>query len=131
MGPEPQAADFEEIVDDPRIRAIVVRLRDRYAEARALVSVTQKWELSHAHLEWILGPRRNRDLDGEALESGISELIVLWLDDLALELETPCRPERASDSGAGATPDADARRAVAQALRAATRDFAGTLMDPA
>jgi hypothetical protein len=120
MRPELPLSVPEEIVDDSPDRAIVVRLRERYAEARELVSLEPAWEPSHAHLEWILGPRRNRELDFVPLGREISELVVLWLEDLALELE--------AEPGAGPEWDAGTRQSVAQTLRSATRDFAGTLL---
>ncbi len=76
-----------------------------------------------AHLEWILGPLRNRDGDASAFETDLAELVVLWLEDLAAELHA-VPPE---------APGGDTlhRRQVAAAgLQAATREFAAAFLTP-
>jgi hypothetical protein len=71
-----------------------------------------------AHLEWILGPRRNVLHDRAKFQTELAELVVLWLEDLAVEL-----------NAASATPAAGARRRLAaQSLQAATRDFAAAFL---
>ena len=76
-----------------------------------------------AHLEWILGPLRNHGSDGAAFETELAELVVLWLEDLAVELKA----EPAS------SPAADAarleRQTAAAGLQAATREFAAAFLD--
>lgn len=88
----------------------MARLRARYGEARALVSPAE----GEAHLEWILGPHRGVRQDRSAFQTELAELVVLWLEDLAVEL-----------NAASATPAAGAQRQLAAlSLQAATRDFA-------
>lgn len=109
---------------DTRKREVVARLRARYGEARELVAGEQPYAASYGHLEWILGTRRNLDQDESAFAIGVSELVVLWLQDLALELDGPGLPPSARDAGESATSAAGSRQAAAQSLRAATHDFA-------
>jgi hypothetical protein len=116
IGVSPEALSTRSSEDD-RKSAIVVRLRARYSEARGLVP----WEPpldaeAFSHLEWILGEQRNTEEDETALDTEVSELVVLWLQDLARELD-----KQASVAG-GAT--AAVRHAAADGLRTATRDFA-------
>jgi hypothetical protein len=132
MGPQAMFATFEEHAENSRRRALVEKLREQYAEARELVPSARGPVSSHSNLEWILGPRRNPELDGSELDGAVSELVVLWLEDLALELEAPEWPRSSSDAGGRmmTIADADARQSVAQTLRTATRDFAATLLAP-
>ena len=120
----PEAISTRSFEDD-RKRAIVVRLRERYSEARSLVP----WELpldseSFSHLEWILGGQRNTQHDETALGTEVSELVVLWLQDLARELDDQASVPATPGSGLGAAATADVRHAAADGLRTATRDFA-------
>ena len=114
--------------EDGHKRAIVARLRERYSEARGLVP----WEPpldseSFSHLEWILGEQRNTRHDETALRTEVSELVVLWLQDLARELDDRASvPEAPGSGGAGAT--AAVRHAAADGLRTATRDFADAFL---
>jgi hypothetical protein len=122
IGPEaPSTRSFEE----DRKHAILVRLRQRYSEARSLVP----WEPpldadSFSHLEWILGEQRNTEHDETALDTEVSELVVLWLQDLARELDNDASLPGDPGSGDGAVSTADVRYAAAGGLRTATRDFA-------
>lgn len=101
------------------------RLSDRYAEARELVSPTE----AHANLEWIIGARRNLAWDGVAFDRDMAQLALLWLQDLARELdgEAPPTPAPVPDEAAEWT--VDPRRAAARRLRMATRDFAEVVAD--
>jgi hypothetical protein len=107
-------------VDEVSNRQIVDRLRERYSQARELVPPAEP----HSHLEWILGPLRNRNRDEAQFEIGLAELVVLWLQDLAMELDAPAP----SQPEAGAVPSecsaAGPRQAAVHGLRAATREFA-------
>jgi hypothetical protein len=109
---------------DSRRRGIVERLRGRYAEAQEWVIADSGSSSPHANLEWILGSRRGAG-DGASIGTSVSELVVLWLEDLALELEHP----EVADSGRGGE-GSPARRAAAEELRVATRDFADAFLDP-
>ena len=105
---------------EARHEEIVARLRARYDEARELVSQPE----GSAHLEWVLGPLRNRDDDGAAFETDLAELVVLWLEDLAAELNAELPPE----ARAGAP--IRQRQLAAAGLQAATREFAAAFLGP-
>lgn len=107
------------LFDEAQRRQVVARLRERYGAARGLVSLGQP----HGHLEWILGARRDLERDDAALDTSVSELVVLWLQDLAAELDNGIEPESTLVSSVP-------REAVAQSLRAATRDFAAAFLSP-
>ena len=127
---EPSDASSGKLVDDTRKRGVVARLRERYGEARGLVSREEAYPQPHAHLEWILGTQRNLGQDEATLDTGVSELVVLWLQDLAQELDIQALPPSASASGESVIPAADSRQAVAHDLRTATRDFAKAFLRP-
>lgn len=107
-----------DLVDDAKKRLAFVRLRDLYSEARELVSPREPY----ANLEWILGAR-NPEQDQVDLGDKTIDLIVLWLQDLAAEVDRLLPTHLASeiDVGAGAGPQA--RRSVARSLREATEGF--------
>lgn len=109
---------------ESRRRGIVERLRGRYAEAQEWVVPDSGSPSPHANLEWILGARRGAGWDGAALDASVSELVVLWLEDLAVDLER----REIADSARGGE-GLPARRAVAEELRIATRDFADAFLD--
>ena len=111
-------------LEDSRRRGIVGRLRERYSEAREIVSAREPDADHHGNLDWILGVRRDRAQDDAMWDSRVAELVVLWLEDFLLELDgLAFAPFR---SGLVATPASseDSRRSVARALRNATREFA-------
>jgi len=120
----PEAPSTRSFEDD-RKRAIVVRLRERYGAARGLVP----WEPpldaeSFSNLEWILGDQRNTEHDETALDREVSELVVLWLQDLARQLDNQASMPAVPGSDAGTPSAPDVRHAAADGLRTATRDFA-------
>ena len=93
---------------------MVARLRARYGEARGLVAPAE----GSAHLEWILGPLRNVQPDRATFQTELAELVVLWLEDLAGELNAE-----------SAAPEAGPQRQRAAAsLQAATREFAAAFL---
>jgi hypothetical protein len=107
---------------DARKRGIVARLRERYGEAREFILTEPPPEdRAHLHLEWILGGQNGPVPAGASLDTEVSELVVLWLEDLARELD-----DQASFPGAdrGAAKPKGVRRAAAEGLRSATREFA-------
>jgi ribosomal protein L37AE/L43A len=111
--------------DEARKRAVVARLRERYGEAREFVP----WEppldaQSYGHLEWILGKQSSPEQDEAALGTQVSELVVLWLQDLARKLENQAFFPGPPGSDRGAASHAGVRQAAAEGLRTATRDFA-------
>jgi hypothetical protein len=76
------------------------------------------------HLDWILGPLRNPGSDGAAFETELAELVVLWLEDLVVELNA--EPPQAALAGATLRQ----RKLAAAGLHAATREFAAAFLDP-
>jgi hypothetical protein len=112
--------------DEEALRSHAVsRLSDRYAEARELVSPTE----AHANLEWIIGARRNLAWDGVAFDRDMAQLALLWLQDLARELDGEASPALAPVLDEAGEWTADPRRAAARRLRMATRDFAEVIAD--
>jgi hypothetical protein len=105
--------------------SIVARLRERYGEARELVSSAEPF----GNLEWILGARRNRTRDESDFDLRTAELVVLWLEDLSWNLDSP---GLRSHPGAGdvAPSSAASRQSVVQNLRVATREFAAAFLGP-
>jgi hypothetical protein len=101
------------------------RLRHRYAQAQEHVSDEFSGAADHSNLDWILGLRRDTRRDEAAIDTSVCELVVLWLEDLALELErpdTPVRPASGREAVAGS------RLEAAEGLRHATRDFADAFL---
>ncbi len=71
----------------------------------------------YANLRWILGVERSVPQDPLALESRTIEIVALWLQDLAHEIDL--RPAAPPTSGIGAS----LRVPGARSLRAATQRF--------
>ncbi len=118
-------------IEDSRRRGIVASLRERYSEAQEFVSAHEPYSDHHGNLEWILGVRRNRDQDDATWDSGVAELVVLWLEDFVLELDGPALAPYYSGSAAALASSEDARRrGIAHGLRRATRDFAEAFLAP-
>jgi hypothetical protein len=120
-GTDSSASSFPMVAGDTEKRRIVARLRDRYSRARKLVSPAEPY----GNLEWILGVRRDPSRDAISVDLSIAELVVLWLQDLAMELDRRILPETAGD--ASATGDS-AHGAAAHDLRVATSDFASAFL---
>lgn len=104
---------------DGKKREALVELRDRYVEARELGSSLE----SHTNLEWILGARRNPTQDPLGFETNTIEVVALWLQDLAIDLERRLPVEVAAEPGRETSVADDVRRAMAQNLRDATDRF--------
>ena len=102
-------------------RGIVGRLRAYYAAAREFVDTSTFGDPHHAHLEWILGSRRRPDRDDASFAVEVSEVMVLWLEDLASEVES-------ATGAAGRLRVPGRRESAARGLRAATRDFADAFL---
>jgi hypothetical protein len=98
---------------------IVARLAKEYGEARKLASGTEY----HVNLEWILGGQRDLERDALARDRDMAQLALLWLHDLARELDPEVSDSPASDLREGGSSAAD-RQAAAGSLRAAAREFA-------
>ena len=88
-------------------------LWDRYAEARGYASSTG----SGANVEWLLGPKENRFQQAARLDARMLELLGVFLEDLASEIDEPILlMAAAGDSGTH-------RNSLARRLRAATKAF--------
>jgi hypothetical protein len=115
----PLETTVSRLFDEAQRRQVVAQLRERYGAARGLVSLGQP----HGNLEWILGGRRDLARDDAALDTSVSELVVLWLQDLAADLDNGIEGEDAPASSVS-------REAVAESLRTATREFAAAFLSP-
>lgn len=102
------------------------RLRAYYSAAREFVDARVSGDSHHAHLEWILGSRSHPDRD-ESIRGDVSEAMVLWLEDLASEIEVSTGAAGAHPRTAGRFPGHLRRESAARGLRVATRDFANAL----
>jgi hypothetical protein len=105
--------------EDSEKRESFVQLRERYVEARKLVSPDEPY----ANLEWILGARRNITRDPPGLETKTIELAALWLQDLAVEVDHKWPSPAIGDFDAGALSSHRAGKLAAQRLRDATVRF--------
>lgn len=105
--------------DDAEKRESFVQLRERYAEARDLVSPDEPY----ANLDWILGARRNITHDPPRLGTKTVELAALWLQDLAVEVDRRSPPPPAGDFDGSALLSHQAGKLAAQRLRDATVRF--------
>jgi len=111
--------------DDTRKRGIVARLRQRYGEAREFVLIEPPPDdRAHLQLEWILGGQNSPAPAGAALDTEVSELVVLWLEDLARELDNQTFFPETPGSDPGDAASTGVRLAAAEGLRNATREFA-------
>ncbi len=110
---------------DGERRESLDRLRDRYAEAQELVAPAEPYD----NLEWILGPRRDVSHDPSGLAPNTIELVGLWLQDLASEVD-----RRLEQTVLAADPSAlesvQKRHLVAESLRNATERFLSAFRRP-
>lgn len=120
----PEAPSKPLLDDDTRRRGVVARLRQRYGQAREFVLSGPLDAQAHEHLEWILGKQGRSERGGAALGTEVSELVVLWLQDLVRELDGQAFLPGAPGTDGGAASTAGIRQAAADDLRTATRDFA-------
>jgi hypothetical protein len=119
---EPAAAYREKVkhvADDTKKPDALARLKEIYGEAQDLVSREQ----AYANLEWILGAKGDR-LRVTDWDDRMIEVVTLWTQDLASELERTLTapPETPADDGLQRF--YRARQSVATRLRAATEGFA-------
>jgi len=105
--------------DDAQKRKAVALLRDRYREARDLVSSGEPY----VNLEWILGVRGNPNQDAANWDTKTIEVVALWLQDLAVEVDRPLPPRPTGEGGASASPAYQTRQSVVRSLREATESF--------
>jgi hypothetical protein len=114
-----QGAGSRDPRDDSEKRESFLQLRERYADARKLVSSDEPY----ANLEWILGARRNITQDPPSLGTKTVELAALWLQDLAVEVDHRSPPPPAGDFDGNALSSHQAGKLAAQRLRDATVRF--------
>ncbi len=107
------------LVGDAKKRRALARLRVRYGEARELVSPAEP----SANLEWILGARRSPRQDEVDLDNGMIDLVALWLQDLAVEVDSPLPAQLVGEVDESVLSAYQARQSLAQSLRAATEGF--------
>jgi hypothetical protein len=109
---------------DAEKREALVELRDRYVEARELGPSSERGPYGehHANLEWILGARRNPTQDPLGFETKTIELVALWLQDLAVELDRRLPTAQAEPKGDALVAN-EARLSVVRELRDATERF--------
>jgi hypothetical protein len=98
---------------------VLAQLRDRYREARKLVSSTKPY----ANLEWVLAAMRNPDQTASYWADRTIELVALWLEDLAADIDRPFPQEVTGEIGESVLSAYRARRSLAQGLRDATGGF--------
>jgi hypothetical protein len=77
------SAGADDLHDDLERREAFARLRETYVEAQGLVTS----DGLHTNLDWILGERRDATQNPPALAEKTVELVGLWLQDLASELD--------------------------------------------
>jgi hypothetical protein len=106
---------------------VLAQLRDRYREARKLVSSTRPY----ANLEWVLAAMRNPDQTASYWADRTVELVALWLEDLAAEIDRLFPQEVTGEIAEGALSAYRARRSLAQGLRDATGGFVAAYLHSA
>jgi hypothetical protein len=82
-GSDLPSAGGGDLHDDLERREAFARLRETYLETQKLVTS----DGLHSNLEWILGDRRDATQNPPALAGRTVELVGLWLQDLASELD--------------------------------------------
>jgi hypothetical protein len=105
--------------DDAERRQALDGLRQPYNEARDLVSGT----LPHENLEWILGAKRNLSHGAANLNDKTIEVVALWLEDLAFEVDGRLPPGPTIGRDRGSQPPDQTGHSVAARLRLATLRF--------
>jgi hypothetical protein len=106
-------------VEDAEKRQALSRLQELYREARELVSSAE----SYANLDWILGARRNPKQRPADFDDKTIQLVALWLQDLALEVDRGLAPHLDGEFSKNTLLAHRARHCVATSLRAAAEGF--------
>jgi hypothetical protein len=102
-------------------RTVLVRLRERYDEVRRMVSL----EEPHSNLDWLIGSSDRPDFEPADIDADMAQVAVLWLQDVARELDGEALPTVGAIAGGHDRPGA------ARGLRTATEDFAEAFLTPA
>jgi hypothetical protein len=102
--------------EDLRKEKALRRLEARYGEARELLSSAEP----HRNLDWVLGASGAPVERRSNLSLKMIPLVSLWLEDLAVELESELAPD---DPDERAQLASQACKAAARSLREATEGF--------
>lgn len=101
-------------------RTVLARLRKRYDEVREMASPQEH----HSNLDWLIGSSERPGFEPADIDVGMAQVALLWLQDLARELDGEALPTVGSVAGG------QDRRGGARGLRTATRDFAQAFLTP-
>lgn len=112
-------ADSNSLSGDATKQQVLGRLQDRYLEARKLFSSRQ----SYASLEWVLAAMRTPDRTASYWADATIDLVALWLEDLAVDIDRAFPQEVTGEIAEGALSAYRAHRSLAQSLRDATEGF--------
>lgn len=105
---------------DASKRRVLDQLRDRYREARTLIPSRKPY----ANLESILETMMDSDQTASYWADRTLELLVLWLEDLSVEIDRHFPQEMTGEIGDRELSAYRTRRSMAQGLRDATETFA-------
>ena len=102
-------------------RTVLARLKQRYDEAREMASS----EEPHANLDWLIGSSERPGFEPADFDVTTAQVALLWLQDLARELDGEALPAVRSAAGG------QDRQGAARGLRTAIEDFAEAFLTPA
>jgi hypothetical protein len=110
-----------ELGGDAEKRQSLLSLRERYIDAKPLMLSDEPYE----NLQWILGLAGNVPQDPLSLDAKTVEVVALWLQDLAREIDK--QPDAAADGhepvGSSSLVSSSDRPGIARRLRDATERF--------
>jgi hypothetical protein len=115
----PTGSDAAAHTDDLRKEKALRRLEARYGEARELLSS----EEPHRNLDWVLGASAAPEQRRSNLSLKMIPLVSLWLEDLAVELESGLTPGILGDPDGRVERASQACKSAARSLREATEGF--------
>jgi len=107
--------------DDSRRHTALARLQARYGEARELASFSAEHD---SNLDWILGSNRSESEPPADLHRKMIPLLALWLEDLAVELESGLASRPPGETDESTALAQQACKSAAATLREATEGFA-------
>jgi hypothetical protein len=112
-------ADSNSSSGDAAKQQVLGRLQERYLDARKLFSSRR----SYASVEWVLAAMRTPDRTASYWADATIELVALWLEDLAVDIDRAFPEEVTGEIAEGALSAYRAHRSLAQGLRDATEGF--------
>jgi hypothetical protein len=101
-------------------RTVLARLRKRYDAVRQMVSL----EEPHSNLDWLIGSSERPEFEPADIDADMAQVAVLWLQDVARELDGESLPAIGPAAGG------QDRQGAARGLRTATEDFAEAFLTP-